>query len=145
MASVKLYEKNGDAKAKAVQENLEKVFSYNVSNQMNPALRAVPLYIKRAVLKRIYAATTRGTTTTLTNLGSIGAAAEYEKYIERFMAILAMSTCQNIKLTAVSYRDTTTLTFSSDLKDTQIQKAFFRKLTEDGISVTIETNGVCYE
>ena len=26
MASVKLYEKNGDAKAKAVQENLEKVF-----------------------------------------------------------------------------------------------------------------------
>ena len=131
--------------AQLTKENLEKVFSYNVANQLNAALRAVPLFLKRIVLRHIYEASTRGTTTTLTNLGSIPASPAYVKYIDRFSAILAMSSNQNIKMTAVSFGNTSTLTFSSCLKSTEIQKAFFRKLTEDGIEVTIETNGVCYE
>lgn len=36
-------------------------------------------------------------------------------------------------------------TFSSYFSDTSIQKEFFRKITEDGVSVQIETNGVYYE
>ena len=56
-----------------------------------------------------------------------------------------MSKGQNIKMTVISFRDTLTLTFSSCVVDSGIQKTFFRKLTEDGIKVTVETNGVNYE
>jgi len=31
------------------------------------------------------------------------------------------------------------------LKDTSIQRGFFRRITEDGVQVEIETNGVSYE
>ena len=69
----------------------------------------------------------------------------YNKYIDRFQAILSMSKGQNIKMTVCSYNDSMTLTFSASIRETSIQKTFFRKLTEDGINVTLETNGVYYE
>ena len=36
-------------------------------------------------------------------------------------------------------------TFTSIFSETSIQRAFFRKIAEDGIDVKIETNGVYYE
>jgi len=36
-------------------------------------------------------------------------------------------------------------TFSSIFSDTSVQKEFFRKIAEDGVTVQIETNGVYYE
>lgn len=134
-----------DLSKRLTKENLERLFSYNVSNQTNLALRAVPLFIKRVVMKQVYKASAKGTTTTLTNLGVIPASEAYEQYIERFQAILAMSENQNIKLTAVSHKDTAVLTFSSCLEETQIQREFFRRLSKDGMEICIETNGVCYE
>ena len=55
------------------------------------------------------------------------------------------STGQNTKATVCSYGDELTFTFSSLLKDTSVQKVFFRSLAEDGIDVEIETNGVYYD
>ena len=56
-----------------------------------------------------------------------------------------MSKGQNMKMTVISYEDTLTLTFSACVMVNGIQKTFFRKLAEDGVDVTIETNGVYYE
>ena len=127
------------------KENLEKLFSYNVSNQTNLALRAVPLFLKQIVMRGVYKSSVKATTTTLTNLGRLSVAPEYEAYIDRFSVILAMSEYQNMKLSVISYRNTTTLTFSSCIRETLVQKEFFRQLVRDGINVRVETNGVCYE
>ncbi len=127
------------------KENLEKLFSYNVSNEMNYLLRAVPLFLKNIAIRQVYNASAKANTTTVTNLGIIKTSDPYSEYIERFHAILAMSKGQNMKMTVISYEDTLTLTFSASVIVENIQKIFFRKLTEDGIGVTIETNGVYYE
>ncbi len=127
------------------KENLEKLFSYNVSNEMNIALRAIPLFLKKIAIRQVYNASARANTTTVTNLGILKTTDPYTDYIERFQGIIAMSKGQNIKITIISFRDQLCLTFSSCLRDHGIQKAFFRKLTEDGIQVTVETNGVSYE
>ena len=82
---------------------------------------------------------------TITNIGNISVREEYESYIEGFHAYLAMSKGQNLKGTICSYKDTLVFTFSFILKDTSVQKAFFRKLASDGLDVSIESNGVCYE
>ena len=37
------------------------------------------------------------------------------------------------------------VTFSSILADTMIQRSFFKKLVNDGVEVTIETNGEYYD
>ena len=50
-----------------------------------------------------------------------------------------------MKMTVLSYEDKLTMTFSAGIMLLNVQKTFFRKLTEDGINVTIDTNGVYYE
>lgn len=127
------------------KENLEKLFSYNVSNEMNYLLRAFPLVLKKIAMKQVYNASAKANTTTVTNLGILTTTDPYSDYIERFSAILSMSKGQNMKMTCISYKQTLTLTFSSCIREHEIQKTFFRKLTEDGIRVSIETNGAYYD
>ena len=127
------------------KENLEKLFSYNVSNEKNLMLRSVPLFIKKLAMKYVYMASAKANTSTVTNLGMIKTSEPYSAYIDRFQAILSMSHGQNIKITVFSYNEDMVLTFSANIRDNDIQKTFFRKLSEDGIKVSIETNGVYYE
>ncbi len=124
------------------RENLENLFAYNVSNEKNFILRAVPLFIKNIAIRYVYHNSALANTTTVTNIGNVQVKEEYQKYIRDFSAMLSMSEGQNIKGTICSYRDTMVFTISSNLADTFVQRAFFRKLAEDGISVRIETNGV---
>ncbi len=124
------------------RENLENLFAYNVSNEKNFILRAVPLFIKNIAIRYVYHNSALANTTTVTNIGNVQVKEEYQKYIKDFSAMLSMSEGQNIKGTICSYRDTMVFTISSNLADTFVQRAFFRKLAEDGISVRIETNGV---
>lgn len=127
------------------KENLEDILSYNVSNQVNKAVRAVPLFLKNFVMKMMYKSSAKANTTTITNLGLINVQDEYKPYIEKFYAVLSLSKGQNIKGAVCSYGDNLVFTFSASVRETFIQRAFFRKLTSDGIHVTIETNGVYYE
>lgn len=127
------------------KEYLEKLFSYNVSNEMNLAARAVPLFIKNLAIKFVYTSAALANTSTVTNIGKITVNEMYQPYISMFHVILPMSKGQHIKGTLCSYQDTIVFSFSSILKDTWIQRNFFRRLSEDGISVEIESNGVYYE
>lgn len=127
------------------RDNLEKLFSYNVSNEKNLILRAVPLFIKNIAMKQIYRTSARANTSTITNLGVVKVPEVYQDYIDKFYAVLSMSQGQNIKGAVCSYGDTLVFSFSSCLRETSIQKSFFRKLSQDGISVSVETNGVYYE
>lgn len=127
------------------RENLEKLFSYNVSNQMHRVARAVPLVFKNMAMRYVYTASALANTATITNIGNITVAEEYKSYVEMFHAFLAMSKGQHLKGTICSYGDTLVFSFSYDLADTSVQRGFFRKLAADGISVEVESNGVNYE
>ena len=112
---------------------------------MNIVLRAVPLFLKRIAIRQVFNASAKANTTTVTNLGVIKTADSYSDYINGFEAVLSMSKGQNIKMTVTSFKDKLTMTFSSSLRESEIQKTFFRKLSEDKMNITIETNGVYYE
>lgn len=124
------------------REHLENLFAYNVSNEKNFVLRAVPLFIKNIAIRWIYRTSALANTTTVTNIGNIQVKEEYQDYIRDFSAMLSMSEGQNIKGTICSYRDTMVFTISSNLADVSVQRGFFRRLSQDGIPVRIETNGV---
>ena len=116
----------------------------HVSNEMNVWLPAFPLFIKQIAMRQVYNASAKANTTTVTNLGVLGTKDPYTEYIERFQAVLSMSKGQNIKMTVISFKDTMTLTFSSRLQERDLQRMFFRKLSEDNVDVTVETNGLYY-
>lgn len=127
------------------KEHLEEVFSYNVSNEKKMILRAVPLWLKKPAMKYVYRAAAKANTTTVSNLGVVKTRPEYDPYIEQFYAFLSRSMGQNMKGCVCSYKDTLVFTISSVYQDTQLQKAFFCFLAEEGIRVRIESNGVYYE
>ena len=113
-----------------------------MGHEKNFILRAVPLFIKNIAIRYVYHSSALANTTTVTNIGNIQVREEYQDYIEGFRAFLSMSEGQNIKGTICSYRDTLVFTISSNLADVSVQRRFFRRLSQDGIPVRIETNGV---
>lgn len=127
-------------RAQINKENLEKLFSYNVSNEKVWIARIAPLFLKNLAMKIVYTQSALANTTTITNIGNIGVEDVYKPYIEMFHAFLAMSKGQHIKGTICSYDDTLVFTFSYDLQDTGIQKVFFRKIAADGIEVQLDSN-----
>lgn len=127
------------------REHLEKLFSYNVSNEKLLIARAVPLFLKNLAMRYVYTTSALANTATVTNIGNITVAQEYQPYVDMFHAFLAMSKGQHLKGTICSYGDTLVFSFSSDLVDTSVQRGFFRKIAADGISVEVETNGVNYD
>lgn len=127
------------------KEHLEDLFSYSVSNQMNKLMRPIPLFIKNIAMRLVYEKSAVANTTTITNIGNVKIEELYQPYIEHFHAFLAMSKGQSLKGTICSYQDTLVFTFSSVFSEALVQKAFFRKIAADGVTVKIETNGVYYE
>ena len=125
--------------------NLEKLFSYNVSNEKMFIARAVPLIIKNIAMRIIYTQSALANTTTITNIGNLTVDEMYQPYVEMFHSCLAMSKGQHIKGNICSYGDTLVFTFSYDLADASIQRCFLRNAAADGISVEIDSNGVNYE
>ena len=126
------------------KEHLEKIFSYNVSNQRNFLLRIIPLPIKNIVMRAVYNRSALANTTTITTVGKIDVAQTYRPFIDQFHVVVNLSIGQHIRSTICSYENTLVFTFSYDLSDMSIQRGFFRKLTEDGIQIEIESNGVNY-
>lgn len=127
------------------REHLERVFSYNVSNEKLLIARAVPLFLKNIAMRHVYRSSALANTTTITNIGNITVAEEYRPYIEQFHSFLAMSKGQHLKGNICSYDGTLVFSFSYDLADPSVQRGFFRKVAADGIPVEVESNGVNYK
>ena len=132
-------------KSQIQKENLEELFSATVSNQKNKFLRMVPLVIKNLVMRFVYNRSALANTTTITNVGFVKLDPIYEPHVKMFRSFIAMSKGQSLKGCINSYQDTLVFTFSSIFSDTSVQREFFRKIAEDGVTVQIETNGVYYE
>ena len=96
-------------------------------------------------MRSVYNKSALANTTTITNVGLVEFEEPYDSYVKMMYTFLPMSKGQNIKGTINSYKDTLVFTFSSVFADTSLQREFFRKIAEDGVSVQIETNGVYYE
>ncbi|MDC7301348.1 hypothetical protein [Agathobacter ruminis] len=126
------------------KDHMEDLFSYSVSNQKNKFLRAFPLPLKKPAIRIVYSKSALANTSTITNIGNVVLDQRYADYIEKFTACIAMSKGQSLKGTICSYNGNLCFTFSSVFRETIVQKSFFRKLAEDGIDVSIETNRVYY-
>lgn len=127
------------------KKRLEEIFSYNVTGEQVMILRTIPLVFKTLGLRGIYNMHAKANTATVTNLGNIEVAPEYRDYVETFGVLLSRSKGQNVKMSLSSYNGVLTATITSVLRDTKLQRAFFRYLASQNITVTIESNGVYYE
>lgn len=129
-------------KEKLTKEEISKTMSANVKLGNNIFIKTIPLFLKLIIVKLSYIEIRKYTTTTFSNIGRIGIIGEYQKYIDKFLMLIAPESVEKIKCSSCSFENNLVFTFTSTLQETEIEQEFCKKLKEEGISITIEGNGV---
>ena len=131
-----------DFKRKLTEEEILKTMSANVKIGNNPLIRAVPIHIKKLLVRIGYIEIRKYTSITYSNIGRVGIIGKYQDYINYFLMLIAPESVEKIKCSSCSFENKMVFTFTSILDDNKIQKRFHQFLTEKGINVEIESNGV---
>ena len=115
--------------------------SANVKAEKNIFMRMAPLVLKNVVLRTAFNAFGEKLfTCTLSNLGLVSIPDTMENYIDRFEFILGPPVLNLINCSVCSYRENIIITFTKAMYETDIERFFFRFLSEKGLKITIETN-----
>ncbi|MEG2564577.1 MAG: hypothetical protein RSA48_04100 [Bacilli bacterium] len=128
---------NSSFKEQLTIESLEPLINSYASLEHNPILRVIPLFIKDPVLKFVAYITEHNTTASISNVGVITMPKELMPYIESFTLLISTNKHQ---LGICSFADNLTLSFTTPLISSDIEKNFFKSLTALGIDVSISTN-----
>ena len=131
-----------DFKRKLTEEEIIKTMSANVKIGNNPFIKAVPIHLKKLLVRIGYLEIRKYTSITFSNIGRVGIIGEYQDYIKYFLMLIAPESIEKIKCSSCSFENKMVFTFTSILDDSKIQKRFHKFLIEKGINVEIESNGV---
>lgn len=113
----------------------------NAVTQKNPIIRVVPLFVKDFVVRRFYKRVQDCQSSAgLTNLGVIRLSEEMQKHVERFDVLMGQPFSARTNCAVISYQNILSISFASNIAETDVERFFFRKLVQDGIPVKIETN-----
>lgn len=119
---------------------LEK-FKFFAGLQQNIILRFIPLVIKDVLLKGISNIVSEGgATTTLSNLGIVSVDGEIKEYIDKFDVITYTDNSLPIKIGLCSFEDKLSISFSSFLTNTEIERGFFTYLESVGVDIRISAS-----
>lgn len=116
---------------------LERRLNKLASLENNYILRLIPLSLKNLALKIAYGAVDKSYTSTLSNVGVISMPQDLKAFINSFDIFVSTS---KIQACMCSYENTLRISFTSAFVSTEIQRRFFKTLTDMGIPVTIESN-----
>lgn len=113
----------------------------NANTQRNPFIRVVPLFIKDFVVRLFYTRVQdKNSSAGLTNMGAIKVPENMKPYIDRFDIYMGQPFSSRTNCAIISFEDTLTINFASSIIESDVERYFFRKLVQDGIHVTIESN-----
>ena len=115
--------------------------NYNIRTERNIFLKFTPLPLKMLAMKIALKAMSDSVTSTLiSNLGRVAAPEEFSDYVARYEFSLSAQSYSVVAASCVTYNDVAVITFSRTVKESVIEKLFFRKLSELGVRIAVETN-----
>ena len=100
-------------------------------------LRVVPRFFKDFVLKLSFELSRKMHTMTLSNIGIIEMPEVFEEYIDYFDVF---ASTDGIQACLCSYKDKLMVSFTSHFINSEIEKNFFRALSDENIEISINTN-----
>ncbi|MCA0384856.1 MAG: hypothetical protein LCH34_04545 [Firmicutes bacterium] len=130
---------------KISKEQMLKNISKDVALRNNPLTRAFPLVMKNIFVRLAYMKNVQAYTSTVSNIGKVEMPELFKEDVKQFELLVNVSAIDPIKCGLCAYENRMVITLTSQLESTEIQKNFFRKLVEQGLTVTIDTNGAYYE
>jgi len=123
------------------EKNMRARVTGNVRNENNRLVRMMPLLVKNRIIHLGYKITGPVSfTSTLSNLGVVDVPPQMQPHVRSFDIILAATSETKVKCAVSGYNGSVRMNFSSLIRETYIERAFFTYLVEQGIPVEIESN-----
>lgn len=115
--------------------------STNVRSETHRVLRVTPLFIKNIAMKLTFNLVgDRKSSTSISNLGNVKLPPEMAKYVTRMDFILGPLSRNRIVCGALSYNGKLMMNFVRTIKESTLEREFFRYLVQLGVPVKIESN-----
>lgn len=128
-------------KGELTADNLMERFGAFVRLKQNIILRFIPLFIKDILLKNIgKMISDRGSTTSFSNLGIVSLKDEIKVFVNKFDMIAYTDDSLSIKLGLCSFGDVLSISFSSIINSTELERTFFTTLVKQGLKVNISSS-----
>jgi len=113
----------------------------NANTQRHPLIRIVPLFLKDFVVRQFYTKVQdKNSSAGLTNMGMLKVPKNMEPHIERFDIYMGQPFSSRTNCAIISFKDTMTINFASNIVESDVERYFFQKLVQDGVHVKIESN-----
>lgn len=126
-----------------VKEKLQARIVGNVKLEKNIFMRIAPLFIKEIAMKIGYNAWGDSATSfAISNLGVVNLPESMTKYVKDIVFTNGASYYSGANLGVVSYNGNIKMSFLSSIIERDIQKEFFRILSDFGLHITIYSNDV---
>ena len=123
------------------RQEMQAVITRNVMLQKNKLLQLVPAPVKNLTMAISYKLVgCRPYSTTYTNPGAFAVPPEMEPHIQRMEVILGQSYNARSNCASISYGNTMEITFAGTVKESDVERDFFRHLVREGIHVKILSN-----
>lgn len=123
------------------EKYLNAIMCKNLSDEMNPFTRIVPLYIKNIVMRIVFNMYGENlVSSTFSNLGMIKVPDEMGKYIDRFDFIFGRFKRDMPSVAAASFGDKLCISWSSGIVEKDVERKFFTELIKMGVHIKIESN-----
>ena len=128
------------------EKELTAWMAYNVGAERNPLIRAVPLVIKKLILKLVFRLQGDNySSSTLSNFGVVKLPEEMAALVDRIDFFLGRAAGRRTQVGCVSYGGRTYIDFSRTFTESDIEMRFFRELVRMGVPVKVESNGAVVE
>jgi NRPS condensation-like uncharacterized protein len=113
--------------------------NYYMEAERNIWARMVPLVFKNIALRLIYKQSGEETyTCTLSNLGKINVLPCMKNHVKRFDILVGASRKNTLNCGVCTFDDTMVISFTKSIMETDIERYFFRFLSNKGLKITVE-------
>ena len=128
-------------KAGLTEKSVVKGFSANVNTERNLFLRMTPLFLKIPVMTFVYSLSgDKQCTSAFSNLGRVRLPDSMRKFVRYYTCNTMPSSLSPVSLTAIGYDDEMCMSFTSRIREREIERMYFTALVRAGIRVRIESN-----
>lgn len=125
----------------ATQKQMAARIAYNVNAERQLALKVTPLFLKNLAMRMVYRSVgERKGCLNISNLGQTQLPPEMTPYVRRLEFIIGTQLSYPNNCSVLSYNGTTCINMIRSIREPVLERQFFRKLVELGLSVTIESN-----
>ena len=123
------------------RQEMQAQITRNVMLTKNKFLLWAPAPLKNLGVAISYkAAGSRPYSTTYTNPGAFKVPPEMEPHIQRMEVMLGQSYTPRVNCASISYGNTMEITFAGTVKESDVERDFFRHLVREGIHVKVISN-----